>query len=167
MMEILDMIFCLPEFPNYRIYPNGDVYSMKRKIFLKTRLDKDGYKRISLKSMFTNKLETVYIHSLVAMCYLGYIKHSGLVVDHIDNNKHNNWIHNLQIITQEQNKRKEHFRKIKGDGLPYYIYFTKCGYNVKCISNKEKIKIGQYETLHQALKARNKFFEELMKDVKM
>ncbi len=167
MIDILDIIFCLPEFPNYRIYPNGDVYSIKRKIFLKTRLDKDGYHRVSLKSMFTNKLETIFLHSLVGRCYLGFIKHSGLVVDHIDNNKNNNWVHNLQIITQEQNKRKEHFRKIKQNGLPYYINFTKCGYNVKCISNKEKIKIGCYETLHEALKGRNDYFKELMKDVKM
>ncbi len=166
-MNVLDIIFSLPEFPNYRIYPNGDVYSMKRKIFLKTRLDKDGYKRISLKSIFTNKLETISIHSLVAQCYLGYKKHSGLVVDHIDNNKYNNWVHNLQIITHEQNLRKEHLKKIKSDGLPYYIYFTKCRYNVKCISNKEKIKIGQYDSLHQAVTARNEYFKELMENVKM
>ena len=53
MNNILDIVFCVAEFPNYRIYPNGDIYSMKRKIFLKTRLDKDGYKRISLKSIYT------------------------------------------------------------------------------------------------------------------
>ena len=104
-MQIIEKILSIPEFPDYLIYPNGDVYSKRRNLILKPRYDKDGYKRLSLKNIFTKKLETVKIHHLVSKCYLGYTKDCGLVVDHINNDKNNNYLHNLQIITQEQ-KRK-------------------------------------------------------------
>ncbi len=122
-MQIIEKILSIPEFPDYLIYPNGEVYSKRRKIMLKPRYDKDGYKRISLKNVFTKKLETVKIHYLVSKCYLGYTKDCGLVVDHIDNDKNNNYLHNLQLITQEQNQRKEHFKKLqkKMDYLFTYI----------------------------------------------
>ena len=50
-MNILEKLFTLPEYPDYMIYPSGDIYSIRRKIFLKPRFDKDGYKRISLKNI--------------------------------------------------------------------------------------------------------------------
>ena len=33
----------IQNFSNYLIYNNGDIYSVKRKIFLKPRYDRDGY----------------------------------------------------------------------------------------------------------------------------
>ena len=86
---------------------------------LKPRYDKDGYKRISLKNVFTKKLETVKIHYLVSKCYLGYTKDCGLVVDHIDNDKTNIFeIMNISIrkfqnkfVTKKKIKRKLKFWK--------------------------------------------------------
>ncbi len=167
-MQIIEKILSIPEFPDYLIYPNGEVYSKRRKIMLKPRYDKDGYKRISLKNVFTKKLETVKIHYLVSKCYLGYTKDCGLVVDHIDNDKNNNYLHNLQLITQEQNQRKEHFKKLqKKNGLPFYIHKSKNGYCVKFKQNFEKKNLGHFDSLEKALHERNEYFKDLFIGVKM
>lgn len=167
-MQIIEKILSIPEFPDYLIYPNGEVYSKRRKIMLKPRYDKDGYKRISLKNVFTKKLETVKIHYLVCRCYLGFSKESGLVIDHIDNNRTNNYLHNLQIINQEQNQRKEHFKKycVK-TGLPFYIHKSKNGYCVKFRQNYQKKNLGSFDSLEKALHERNEYFKELFIGVKM
>lgn len=49
-----------------------------------------------------------YVHQLVAMAFLGH-KRSGYksIVDHIDNNCLNNYVENLQIISQRENSCKD------------------------------------------------------------
>ena len=166
-MNIIDKLFTIPEYPYYIIYPNGDIYSVKSKKFLKARYDKYGYKRVSIKNVFTKKLDTIKIHQLIGMCYLGYKKNSDYVMDHIDNDKNNNYIHNLQVITQKQNMRKEHLKKIKIDGLPYYIHNTKNGYCIKFNIDKKKFYFGIFNCLEDAVTKRNEYFKELLFNVKM
>lgn len=167
MDSIIHKLFTVAEYPNYMIYPNGEIFSIKNNKFLKPRYDKDGYERISLRNIFTHKLDTIKIHQLVAMCYLGYKKNSDFVVDHIDNDKHNNYLHNLQVITPMQNKRKEHMKKNKSNGLPYYIQLCKKGYSVRLAENKVKKNLGTFITLEEALEKRDNYFKELFINVKM
>ena len=164
---MIQKLFIIPEYPDYMIYPNGDVFSIRNNKILKVRYDKNGYKRLSLKNVFTNKLDTLKIHQLVGMCYLGYKKNSKFVVDHIDNNKQNNYLHNLQVITSEQNQRKENMKKKKLNGLPFYIHFTKFGYGIKFKTKGEQINLGECYSLEEAVKKRDEYFKELLKDVKM
>ena len=164
---IINKLFTLVEYPNYIIYPNGDIFSIKNNKFLKPRYDKDGYKRVSIRNVLTHKLDTVKIHQLVAMCFLGYKRNSNVVVDHIDNDKQNNYLHNLQVITHTQNLRKEHMKKNKSNGLPYYIDYCKKGYVVKLEENKIKKKLGTFFTLEEALNTRDEYFKELFIDVRM
>lgn len=167
MNHSITKLFIIPQYPNYMIYPNGDVFSIRNKKILKTRYDKCGYKRVSLKNVFTNKLDTLKIHQLVGMCYLGYKKNSDYVVDHIDNDKENNYLHNLQVITHKQNMRKEHMKKMQQNGLPYYIRYCKNGYVVKLQEDKIKKKLGTFETLEEAINKRDEYFKELLLNVKM
>jgi len=120
--------FILPQYPNYLIYPTGHIYSIKSKIYLKPRYDKDGYERFSIKNIFTNKLDTPKTHQLVAMKYLQYTKTNKLVIDHIDCDILNNAVHNLQLITPLANTLKYFYKKINKNGLP------------ACISYKSRIK---------------------------
>ena len=48
--------FILPQFPDYLVYPTGDIYSIRSKKYLKPRYDKNGYKRVDLRNIFTQKL---------------------------------------------------------------------------------------------------------------
>jgi len=164
---MIEKLFIIPAYPTYIIYPNGDVFSIRNKKILKPRYDKNGYKRLSIKNVFTNKLDTLKIHQLVGMCYLGYKKNGKFVVDHIDNDKQNNYLHNLQVITQSQNMRKEHMKKIQQNGLPYYIRLCKNGFSVRLAENKIKKNLGTFKTLEEAIEKRNDYFKELLKDVKM
>jgi hypothetical protein len=54
-----------------------------------------------------NNVKRKYIHILVAENFLNYINKSrSIVVDHIDNDRFNNRLKNLQVITQRENINK-------------------------------------------------------------
>lgn len=80
----------------------------------------DGYFRVPLNK--DGKLETKILHKLVAIAFLNH-KPCGhtIVVDHIDNNKSNNHIDNLQLITQRENSSKDkRDRSSKYVGVAWY-----------------------------------------------
>ncbi len=83
--------------------------SIGRKIkerILKTPPDGSGYAQCNL--CLEGKTRNFFIHKLVAMAFLDH-KPDGMkiVVDHIDNNKSNNRLENLQLISQRQNSSKD------------------------------------------------------------
>lgn len=57
---------------------------------------------------------------------LGYIVPDGLHVDHIDNDKTNDDINNLQLLTPEQNREKERIRYIVEEQVCYGYHCAKC-----------------------------------------
>jgi hypothetical protein len=59
--------------------------------------------------LYKNSIRTNFkLHQIVAMAFLGHIpKGHNLVVDHIDNNKLNNRLENLQIISNRENISKD------------------------------------------------------------
>lgn len=83
---------------------NKLLHPSKEHGYLKTSLRKDG-----MQKKFS-------IHQLVAMAFLGHIpcKHK-LVVDHINENKLDNRLENLQIITNKENVVKSIKSKINND----------------------------------------------------
>ena len=84
---------------------NGRKHSIKEKI-LKPASDRN-YLGINLYKKDKHKYYKV--HKLVAMAFLNHIPngHIGLVVDHIDNNKLNNNLENLQLISARKNSSKD------------------------------------------------------------
>ena len=85
-----------------------------------------GYKSLGVQIKGLNS-RTIGVHQLVASAFLDY-KFQGhkFVVDHIDSNKLNNHLDNLQVITQRENTSRE--KTIKS-GLP-------TGVNLNKISNR-------------------------------
>ena len=90
----------------YEISDLGRVRNAKG-LIRKTPLGKRGYYMPNLSK--DNKLKNFKVHQLVAMGFLGHVPNgnSGLVVDHIDNNKLNNNLSNLQLITHRENTSKD------------------------------------------------------------
>lgn len=89
----------------------GRIKSLKgrNELILKPCIHK-GYKHVSL--CLKGKSKTISVHSLVAISFLNHIPDGyNAVVDHIDNDKLNNAVNNLQIISQRENSTKDLFRK--------------------------------------------------------
>ena len=74
-----------------------------KEIFLRYRLTKHGYYRISLCKY--GKLRHINVHQLVAMAFLDHEPnyYFELVVNHKDSNRINNNVKNLELITTRQN----------------------------------------------------------------
>ena len=58
-----------------------------------------------LKLYFDCKLKNCHVHRFILECYNGIIPDKK-VINHIDNNKNNNKINNLQCISQKENCNK-------------------------------------------------------------
>lgn len=98
----------------YQVSDLGRVKSLKRKvkIYNGTRIVKErilkpcmgthGYSMVSLS--INDKKKTFKVHKLVALAFLNH-KPSGhkIVIDHIDSNKNNNSLDNLQLISNREN----------------------------------------------------------------
>tara|TARA_R110000824_G_scaffold189532_1_gene370965 strand:- start:286 stop:759 length:474 start_codon:yes stop_codon:yes gene_type:complete len=96
---------------SYKVSNFGRVKSSKRKgRFLKGSVTPQGYLIVALskKGVVTRKT----IHQLVAIAFLDH-KPDGLktTVDHVDNNKLNNSIKNLQLTTNRENTSKDRKNK--------------------------------------------------------
>ena len=86
----------------YLIFPDGSIYSYRRKRFLKWNADGKGYYRVTL--LFRNKAKTCHIHRLVAINFIPNPNNLP-VVNHKDFNKKNNKRENLEWCTDEYNKK--------------------------------------------------------------
>lgn len=87
----------------YMVSNKGRVMSLKsedKPAILKTFLSEGGYPRINL--MKDGDLKQVFVHRLVVQSFIGEIE-DGLIVNHIDGNKENNNMSNLEIVTQSEN----------------------------------------------------------------
>ena len=97
--------------------------SVKSKLLLKSR-NQQGYFKVLLSKEGIKK--THLIHHLVAESFLNhYNRNNFICVDHIDENKLNNNVNNLQIITKKENTKKSFDFKlekfVKGD---YWFHNT-------------------------------------------
>jgi hypothetical protein len=80
--------------------------SIKEKI-LKLSINSQGYYLVQLRK--ENKGSCKTVHKLVAMAFLNHTpdRTHKIVVDHIDNDKSNNKLENLQLISQRENVSKD------------------------------------------------------------
>ena len=85
----------------YFVTEEGLVFSSKSNRFLKFSYDKQGYKRVGL-SMGCYKTKTIKIHRLVAQAFIPNPENKG-DVNHIDGNKSNNNLSNLEWCTRSEN----------------------------------------------------------------
>ena len=86
----------------YRISSDGQVFSVKRDIIMKPQTDKDGYLYISL--CFDGIKQKHKIHRLVAEAFIPNLNNLP-EVNHLDFNRQNNNINNLEWSTCKDNIR--------------------------------------------------------------
>lgn len=108
--------------PGYYISSSGTIYNSNFKE-LKTFYKKDGYKRIRLPSLRHKRRVNFSVHLLVIEVFMGRGSYVGekLQVNHIDGDKNNNSINNLEIVTGTENVNKAHNMGLYRYDLPVII----------------------------------------------
>lgn len=138
-------------FDDYEISNYGNILSLKfNKIKkLKYHINTNGYYCVNLS--MNGKYKKYKVHQLLAITFLDHTPCGmDMVIDHIDQNKLNNKLDNLRIVTQRENmlniSRDNYTSKYNN------IYFNK-GKNrwmVVYYRNNKKITVGQYKTEEEA-----------------
>jgi hypothetical protein len=104
-----------------------------------------GYLKILL---CNNKKVTKYIHIIVAEAFLDYKVNKGIiVVDHIDNNKSNNNLNNLRVLSHRENITRGN----RSNTNTPNIYKIRNKYRL-IVDGKH---IGYYSSLDEAITERN------------
>lgn len=111
---------------------------------------KDGYLVINPENrrnicLVNNKLNrTTISYARYLMCVkLGYILSDEYEVDHKDDDKTNDDINNLQVLTQEQNKLKQHYNYIMTQQNVYGVHCAYCGMPFLLTERKVNMKLAQ------------------------
>lgn len=90
-------------FPNYIISENGSVTNIRSGRVLKQNKNQKGYLQTQLSNKGISKTKT--IHRMVFETFKGRIK-KGFEINHIDGNKDNNNLYNLEQVTKKENMVK-------------------------------------------------------------
>ncbi len=94
----------IPGFPDYQASSLGRIRSQKSGVWKVLRLtphSKTGYLVVSLR--LGGKYFARSVHRLIAVAFLG--RANGLDVNHIDGNKHNNSLQNIEYLSRGDNHR--------------------------------------------------------------
>ena len=154
----------IKQFPNYSVTEDGRVYSHNRNKFLCASDDGNGYLKVCVRK--DGKSYAPKVHKLVAMAYLGH-EPKGMkeVVDHINGNKLDNRLENLQLTTNRHNTSKDR----KGHTSSYLgVSWSKKNkkWVAQIYKNKKQNFIGAFNCEMAAAKAYNDELNKLKNEHK-
>lgn len=130
----------------------GDVINIATRDLLTPKLSSSGYLYITIR--YKQYVYKYYIHHLVAKVYLPTpTTNSAYVINHIDGNKLNNDVSNLEYITQSQNVH----HAIKNNLRYYYGYH----HTPKQDISYQRITLQQATTIREEYKTTNITIKQL------
>jgi len=136
---------------------NGRHYIAKERI-LKAGINRWGYLAVNLSK--DGEQKTFKVHKLVAMAFLGH-KRCGhkRVVNHIDNDKTNNKVSNLEIVTQRENVFTHYIGTSKYKGVNWNKKLNK--WMARIYINGKNIYLGMFTDELEASKAYQNALKEI------
>ena len=120
---------------------------------LKQPLASSGYCRVVL---CKNNIKRSYMtHQLIAMAFLNHTpnKSRGIVVDHIDNNKMNNALENLQVVDIRTNSCKEIDKTKTGTSFLGVIKVRESRFRARISIKGKCTHLGYFKTAQEASNA--------------
>jgi hypothetical protein len=146
----------------YQASNQGRIKSLVSNIIMKQQLGKRGYYCVDLS--LNGKRKNYTVHKLVAMCFLSHEPDGtmNLVIDHINNDKLDNRIHNLQLISNRDNLIKSIDKEktySKYTGVTWDKQSQKWKSNIRI--NSKSYHLGLFEIEEDAHKA----FQQKIKEM--
>lgn len=154
----------IPGFEKYEVSTCGRVRSLNymRSGNAKEMRARINGKYLALKLSKDGKVKVFYVHQLVAMAFMGHVPNgNSLEVDHIDNNKFNNRLENLQILTTRANISKSTAQK---RDLPTGVCYdkTRNKFRARIAVNRKQVFLGRFATPEEAAEAYQEALKELI-----
>lgn len=91
----------IPNYTNYSATQSGKIFSHKTKKYIRGQINNEGYIRLGLYG--DNGEKKFLIHRLIAQTFIPNPENKPQV-NHIDNDKSNNCVDNLEWITNKENR---------------------------------------------------------------
>jgi hypothetical protein len=138
----------IPEYEgHYQVSNLGNVKSIKfgKERILKFNTTTNGYPSVEL--WVNNKNKRMSVHALVAIAFLGH-KPDGhkIEVDHIDKNRCNNNVNNLQLLTTKEHTNKD----VLGSGTGYTFNKPRNKWLAQIKINRRSINLGLFTDKEEA-----------------
>lgn len=105
-MEKKKIVYCkYPLLYDYYVTDDGRIWSDKSKKFMAQSLDKDGYKKVALRSsdLPPKKCHLYSVHRLIMENFFPFEGMENYQVNHIDGDKSNNRLENLEWVSCVEN----------------------------------------------------------------
>ena len=144
-MSVLEINNCVynvhPFYDLYATNESGEVINIIKKVPSKGMKQQSGYMCGSIRKD-GGRQETRQVHRFVWECFNGIIP-EGKVIDHINNDKEDNRICNLQLLTQQQNCKKASKDRD-------YTFAAKNHENIKCVKaiNNDTNEVSYYNSMY-------------------
>ena len=135
----------LREYPMYRIYNTGKIYSKYYKKFIHQHDDNSGYLQVTLRGIHGRK--TIKTHILVAKAFIPN-PYKLPEVNHKDCNKYNNKVTNLEWVSRHDNmkhasiysyKYREELSPLTQDHVRLIPILLKYGFSIKLIASLYRV----------------------------
>lgn len=127
---------------SYKINNSGDVLGLKKGKVLNL-YDNKGYKTVYL---YKNKVRKYYlVHRLVYTVFIGDIP-KGYEIDHIDNNRANNSLDNLQLLSPRYNSIKRSSRMAGRSSSLAGVTFENNKWRSRIRVGDRHVHLGMYST---------------------
>ena len=126
MEEIFKKYYYEGYITNYSVSNTGKVRNDKTMKLLKMKPNKKGYIRVGIYLRGEDTVKRVSVHVMVAETFIGPKPDDNFEIDHVDGNKSNNNVSNLEWVTRSENIKRAFMKELKkpivGSEHPVSVY---------------------------------------------